>query len=69
MGHATAYEHLKPSVAFTTGTYSHIISGMQEDMTALLDDVIPVTARRQTLSNAGVLIVMPGWRNWQTQRT
>jgi len=23
-------------------TYSHIISGMQEDMVALLDDVLPV---------------------------
>jgi integrase len=29
------------SVAFTMDTYSHIISGMQEDMMALLDDVIP----------------------------
>ena len=30
------------SVAFTMDTYSHIISGMQEDMMALLDDVLPV---------------------------
>jgi len=30
------------SVAFTMDTYSHIISGMQEDMMALLDEVIPV---------------------------
>ena len=29
------------SVAFTMDTYSHIISGMQEDATALLDDVLP----------------------------
>ncbi len=29
------------SVAFTMDTYSHIISGMQEDMMALLDDVLP----------------------------
>ena len=29
------------SVAFTMDTYSHIISGMQEDMMALLDEVIP----------------------------
>jgi integrase len=29
------------SVAFTMDTYSHIISGMQEDMMTLLDDVIP----------------------------
>ena len=28
-------------VAFTTDTYSHIISGMQEDMMALLDEVLP----------------------------
>jgi hypothetical protein len=27
-------------------TYSHIISGMQEDMTALLDEVIPSGATR-----------------------
>ena len=29
------------SVAFTMDTYSHIISGMQEDMMAFLDDVLP----------------------------
>ena len=29
------------SVAFTMDTYSHIIEGMQEDMMALLDDVLP----------------------------
>ena len=29
------------SVAFTMDTYSHIISEMQEDMMALLDDVLP----------------------------
>jgi len=29
------------SVAFTMDTYSHIISGMQEDAMALLDDVLP----------------------------
>jgi len=29
------------SVAFTMDTYSHIIWGMQEDMIALLDDVLP----------------------------
>lgn len=36
------------SVAFTMDTYSHIISGMQEDMMALLDEVLPlgVAARR-----------------------
>jgi hypothetical protein len=29
------------SVAFTMDTYSHIISGMQEDAMALLDEVLP----------------------------
>ena len=29
------------SVAFTKDTYSHIISGMQKDMMALLDEVLP----------------------------
>jgi hypothetical protein len=29
------------SVAFTMDTYSHIIPGMQDDMMALLDEVIP----------------------------
>ena len=32
---------INASVAFTMDTYSHIISGMQEDMMALLDDVLP----------------------------
>jgi len=35
------------SVAFTMDTYSHIIEGMQEDMMALLDEVIPPGTRRQ----------------------
>ena len=30
------------SVAFTMDVYSHIISGMQEDAMALLDEVLPV---------------------------
>jgi hypothetical protein len=29
------------SVAFTMGTYSHIIEGMQEDAMVLLDEVLP----------------------------
>jgi len=29
------------SVAFTMDTYSHIISGMQEDAMALVDEVLP----------------------------
>ena len=29
------------SVGFTLDTYSHIISGMQEDAMALLDEVLP----------------------------
>jgi len=42
------------SVAFTMDTYSHIISGMQEDMMALLDEVIPSGTRRQSqASNIG----------------
>ena len=32
------------SVAFTMDTYSHIISGMQEDMMALPDEVLPAGA-------------------------
>lgn len=36
------------SVAFTMDTYSHIISGMQEDAMALLDEALPrgVTKRQ-----------------------
>ena len=34
------------SVAFTMDVYSHIISGMQEDMMALLDEVLPAGAAR-----------------------
>lgn len=34
------------SVAFTMDTYSHIISGMQEDVMALLDEVIPAGVAR-----------------------
>ncbi len=30
------------SIAFTMDIYSHIISGMQEDVIALLDEVLPV---------------------------
>jgi integrase len=42
------------SVAFTMDTYSHIISGMQEDMMALLDEAIPSDTRRQSqASNIG----------------
>jgi len=47
---------LKPtrpaSVAFTMDTYSHIISGMQEDMMALLDEVLPVGINGVKNSNA-----------------
>jgi len=42
------------SVAFTMDTYSHIMSGMQEEMMALLDGVIPSGTRRQSqASNIG----------------
>ena len=34
-------------VAFTMDTYSHIISGMQEEMMALLDEVIPAGMGRK----------------------
>ena len=46
-GHATCMTKVisevlgHASVAFTMDTYSHIISGMQEDMMALLDEVLP----------------------------
>jgi integrase len=36
------------SVAFTMDTYSHIISGMQEEMMALLDDVMPSGVGRRS---------------------
>ena len=35
------------SVAFTMDTYSHIMSGTQEDMMALLDEVIPSGVSRK----------------------
>jgi len=35
------------SVAFTMDTYSHIISGMQEDAMALLDEVLPAGVSRE----------------------
>ncbi len=34
------------SVAFTMDTYSHIISGMQEDAMALLDEALPAGVPR-----------------------
>jgi len=45
------------SVAFTRDTYSHIISGMQEDAMALLDEVLPrgvvgASRERQTFNSA-----------------
>ena len=45
------------SMAFTMDTYSHIISGMQEDAMALLDEVMPrgvakAAAERQKISPA-----------------
>lgn len=42
------------SVAFTMDTYSHIISGMQEDMMALLDDVIPSGVGRKSEKEASI---------------
>ena len=43
------------SVAFTMDTYSHIISGMQEDMMALLDEVIPSGVGRKSEKEASAL--------------
>ena len=45
------------SVAFTMDTYSHIISGMQEDMMALLDEVLPsgIRASREHLNPKGTM--------------
>ena len=40
------------SVSFTMDTYSHIISGMQEDMMALLDEVIPAGVGRKSENEA-----------------
>jgi len=40
------------SVAFTMDTYSHIISGMQEDMMALLDEVLPSGVARSVAMSA-----------------
>lgn len=42
------------SVAFTMDTYSHIISGMQEDMMVLLDEVIPAGVGRKSEKEASI---------------
>lgn len=42
------------SVAFTMDTYSHIISGMQEDMMVLLDEVIPSGVGRKSEKEASI---------------
>lgn len=39
------------SVAFTMDVYSHIISGMQEDAMALLDEVLPAGVNRKSVAN------------------
>ncbi len=44
------------SVVFTMDTYSHIISGMQEDMMELLDDVLPSGIPPTTNERQGVII-------------
>ncbi|MFC1914148.1 site-specific integrase [Chloroflexota bacterium] len=41
------------SVAFTMDTYSHIISGMQEDAMALLDEVLPSGVTKAALERHG----------------
>ena len=49
------------SVAFTMDTYSHIIFGMQEDMMALLNEVLPsgVTRTSKERQNGEVHDGMP----------
>ena len=39
------------SVAFTMDVYSHIISGMQEDAMALLDEVLPAGVNKNSVAN------------------
>ena len=39
------------SVAFTMDCYSHIISGMQEDAMALLDEVLPAGVNKNSVAN------------------
>jgi len=41
------------SVAFTMYSYCHIISGMQEDMVALLDEVLPSVVARMSKKRHG----------------
>ena len=38
------------SVAFAMDCYSHIISGMQEDTMALLDEVLPAGVNRNSVA-------------------
>lgn len=42
------------SVAFTMDTYSHIISGMQEDAMALLDEVLPQGILKSGMESVGL---------------
>ena len=46
------------SVAFTMDVYSHIISGMQEDAMALLDEVLPAGVNKNSAAN-----LSPTFRN------
>ena len=48
------------SVAFTMDTYSHIISGMQEDAMALLDEVLPAGVNGVSRkNNANLTPILP----------
>lgn len=48
------------SVAFTMETYSHIISGMQQDAMALLDEVLPAGINgAKKHSNANLTLILP----------
>jgi hypothetical protein len=48
------------SVAFTMDVYSHIISGMQEDAMALLDEVLPAGKNGDSQNiNAKLTLIFP----------
>ena len=52
--------HRYANVAFTMDIYSHIIEGMQEDVMALLDEVLPVGGNRVSQKiNAKLTPILP----------
>ena len=44
------------SVAFTMDVYSHIIEGMQSEMMALLDEVLPTAVTNVKRTSTGIKI-------------